>query len=217
QIGPAVDRLDIGDAGVGPDSSDLLAIEPELGVSAGLRQEMIADRPSRLLDYRIVATLVGCRRGHDVAVDVAARAERRRKAVIDRPNDRPQVVLEDPVELDALAGGQTERVVALFAGQAIERQPQLGVNVATGEPEPDHEAERVFLTGLAAIVTEVAIVLLIAPMELQDLVARIRDVCRRRCELLEERGPEARALLLEDFDAGPLVGRPGHGKFLRPP
>ena len=78
------------------------------------------------------------------------------------------------MELDALAGGQTERVVALFAGQAIELQPQLGVNVATRESEPDHEAERVFLTGLAAIVTEVAIVLLIVALWLREVGLRRR-------------------------------------------
>ena len=75
------------------------------------------------------------------------------------------------MELDALACRQAQGAVAEVAGDPVQGQPQVGMDVARGESHADHEPEGVFLASLAAVVPQVAVVLLIRAVELEDLVA----------------------------------------------
>ncbi len=125
QVGPAVHRLLLdGRAVRRPDPGELLAVEPQLGVGAGARQEVLRDAQRHLARRGVARVRDGQRRGHHVAVDVAAGAERGRQGVVDRPDDGPDVALGDEVELDALAGREPDRRPAEPRGEVVERQPQ---------------------------------------------------------------------------------------------
>ena len=84
----------------------------------------------------------------------------------------------DAVDLDALAGGQPQRAVAVGVGQAVELAVQLGVDVAAGQAQAEHEREGELVAGLSPFDALVAIVLLVAAVELQQLVAGVGDEAR---------------------------------------
>ncbi len=85
-------------------------------------------------------------------------------------------------------------------GQTVQRQPQVGADVAARDPQPDHEPEGVLLAGLPALVAQVAVILLVVAVELQDLAGLVGDVRAAGRELLHERGAQVATGLLEVLD-----------------
>ena len=78
------------------------------------------------------------------------------------------------MKLDALARGDAERVVAVLRREIVEHAPLLRGHHAAGDATPDHHD--VFLAGLA----QVAVVLLIRAVKLQELIVVLGEmVCRR--------------------------------------
>ena len=80
----------------------LLAVEPDLVIGAGLRQQVLADVDGEIVGggVRLRQERVGGR--HDVAVDVAAGGERVEQRGVDRLHRALQVRLDDAVELERL-------------------------------------------------------------------------------------------------------------------
>ena len=157
-----------------------------------MRARRVAARPgSRRIGERQ-------RRGHDVAVDVAARAERGGQGVVDRPDDGAHVVLGDAVELDALARREPERARGRNRSARPSRASHSpGWTSPPRDAQPDHEPVGVLLAGLAPIVALVAVVLLVAAVELEDLVAVVADVGATGGELRDQRVAQVVAVDLE--------------------
>ena len=92
----------------------LLAVNPDGVISPGLRRKRQGDAAAILKDLLAHPGVGGRGRGEHIAVHVAARGERGEQRFVDGFDDRAQVGLEDAVELDGLARGDTQRVVAML-------------------------------------------------------------------------------------------------------
>ncbi len=102
------------------------------------------------------------------------------KRVVDLLDQRAQIRLHHAVELDALARGDPQGVVAVSGGQFVEHRPLPGRHHAARDAPPDHHD--VFLAGLA----QVAVVLLIRAVELQELIVVLGEMVR--AGIIQRRG-----------------------------
>ena len=143
----------------------LLAVDPQLPVRRCLRAKAGDERLHERTDDRL--TLVGPWRAHHVAHDVAARRQRRQQGAVDPGDELAQLTLVHDVELHALARGEAHRAVG-EVGHTIERQPLLAGQRAAGHRGPDHAGvvERELLRRSGA--TDVTVVLLVDPVELEQ-------------------------------------------------
>ena len=81
---------------------------------------------------------------------------------------RAHIILDDPVELEGLARGDADLVVAVLARELIELQPLRGAAMPAGQADADHEAEIGLELLAAALVADVAVVLLIHAVDLHQ-------------------------------------------------
>src|SRR5580704_11131255 len=72
-------------------ADNALAIEPDLAIGGGTRQQMIGDGASQVECSRVHTRWAGIRVAHDIAVDVAAGSDRGEQRRIDRLDRRLQV------------------------------------------------------------------------------------------------------------------------------
>ncbi len=111
-----------------------------------------------------------------------------------------QLALVHDVELHALASGEAHRAVGQL-GQAIERQPLLGRELAAGHRRPDHArvVERQLLR--RPLAADVAVVLLVDPVELQQHLVVAVEAVAAAGEVLGQGAAQEPALALDVLDA----------------
>ena len=126
------------------------------------------------------------RRGHHVAVVVPARRQRAQQRVIDLLDQRAQAALDHAVKLEALPGGDAQRVVGVARGQVVASQVLGRGEHAAGNPAAHHED--VLLARLA----QVPVVLLIDAVELQELRVILHEVVGLRVGQRLGDGPRQR-------------------------
>lgn len=131
-------------------------------------------------------------RRENVTIYITASRERGEQRLVDLRDQRAQTRLDDAVELDALAGGDAERGVAVARGEVVKHAPLLRGHDAAGDAPTDHHD--VFLAGLA----EVTVVLLIRAVELQELPVVLGKMIRALVR--EGRGDGAREGRDRDFN-----------------
>ncbi len=170
----AVNRFDGVGAGVlvaraGVAAGDALAVEPDFVVGRGAGGEVGADFAGVVEHLGMEGGDEGVGVGHDVAVDVAAGGEGVEQGVVDLLDAGLEVGLEDAVKLEGLAGGELDGAVGVLVGDAVNLEPLGGGADATGNADADHEDEGFFELLLAALVTEVAVVLLVGAVEFEQL------------------------------------------------
>ena len=188
---------------------ELVAVAPDLAEGLRLRhEELRADRRDgahaavgrrRALDH-------GHGRRHDVSVDVAAAADRRRARLHDRADHVLQVRLGDAVDLEGLARRHAQVPLAEALAEVVEHEVERAGALARGHLEAEHE-----LPGLlGALLALLAVVLLVAPVELEQVVRVVADRDRLHVgQVLDQRVPQVVALELhlvhavEALDAQP--------------
>ena len=89
------------------------SVLPDFVVSAGPRREEIGDRVRRFAGDAIGRHRVRRGRSHHVAVDIAARAERRAETLVDRCDNVSEFALMNAVELETLARRDAQRIVGV--------------------------------------------------------------------------------------------------------
>src|SRR5262249_11803925 len=141
-----------------------------------------------------------CWAAHDVADLVAAAAEARHEGLIDRLHAGLEVALQDAVELEVLTGGDADGAVAPAACCLVVCQVALGAYPPTWNTGPDHQLVVAVQAAPARLFALVAVVLLIDPVKLQDLGARL--VKRRRVlgQLGRDRAAQGAAGLFDQLD-----------------
>ena len=102
---------------------ELHAIDPDGVIRLGLRREGQGDFVAVGKDLFARFRVRGRGRGHDIAVHVAARRERREQRLVDLRHQRTQTGLHDAVKLDALPRGDAQRVVAVLRREFVEHAP----------------------------------------------------------------------------------------------
>ena len=169
------------------------AVDPDLVIGAGPRQEM-ARQPARVGFEPVVHRVADRRRGgRDGADDIAAGGERRQQRRVDLGDRRFEPGLDDAVELDALPGRDPQRPVRISIGQRIEGEILVGGQPPAGDADAHHELPELVLAALLALGRAVAVVPLIDPVKFEERIAfivegravsaRSRAMCPRNCRL----------------------------------
>ncbi len=211
EIALAVDRL-----GRRCALGDLIAVEPDLVVGPGPRQQARRDVAGH--GERLIAQSTGQRRraAHHVALHVAAGAERRDQRVVQGADGGFQVALHYAVKLVVLSRGDPQRAVAVPSRQLVECQVLLGGDDAARDLAADHESVGGVQAGIAPLPARVPVVLLVNAVELEQLRGFVLEMAGVGGELRRERAAQPVARLLDLLDGAHirvLVGHP-HSSLL---
>ena len=216
EIALSVDRLGLGRRCA---LGDLVAVEPDLVIGPGPRQQ--ARRDLARHGERLIAQPTGQRRraAHHVALHVAAGAERRDQRVVQGADGSFQVALHHAVKLVVLSRRDPQRAVAVAPRQLVEHEILIGGEHAARNLAADHEGVVRLEAGIAPLAACVAVVLLIDAVELEQLRGRVFEMAGVGGELRGERAAQPAARLLDLFDGAHvrvLVGHP-HSSLDRSP
>ena len=118
--------------------------------------------------------VIGSGAGQHITLDVAAGGQGRKQAFVDAADRGFQVVLEHAVELKLLARRDPQAAVADGLRKLVARQVLLGRKPPAHDPHPHHELVGFFLAFLLERTAQVAIVLLVRAVKLQDRTRRLR-------------------------------------------
>ena len=178
----------------------LLPVEPDLVIRPRSGEQVIGEATGQLEHLAPQAAGEGRRARHHVAHHVAAGTERGDEDVVQSANRRLQIALHHAVELVVLARGHAQRAVAVAVGQVVEREVLLGREEAARDLAADHELVRRLLRRAPPLPPAVAVLLLVAPVKLEELGARPREVGRVGRELGGQIASQAPAPLLHLLD-----------------
>src|SRR5207247_7321608 len=127
-------------------------------------------------------------------------APRRDEHFVHGANLRLEIALEHAVELVALARRDAQRAVAVAVRQLVDGEVLRAGEHAARQLAANHELVRRLAVGAAPLAALVSILLLVRPVELEELSARIREVVGAGGELLREMPAQSAALLLHLLD-----------------
>ena len=170
QVGLAVQRID----GIFT-ACYRLFVQPDLVIGARARQQVLADATRPVIHLGMHPGLLRQRVAHDVAVDIAAAADRVDQDLVQLLNQRLHVGLENAVVLESLAGGQTHRAIAQLLADLINGLPLLGAAHAARQARTQHEAVVRLEKAVHACLAHIAIILLVKAVELADLYIGLGD------------------------------------------
>ncbi|MCW0450427.1 hypothetical protein NB706_003261 [Xanthomonas sacchari] len=203
QVGVAVDRLVLLAA-----AGDLLLVQPDLVVGAGVGQQVFGH--ARGVGVERGVRLRGQRIGGDlhVAIDVAAGGQGVDQRGVDRLHGCFQLALDHPMELERLARGDAQRVVAVGGGDGIELEPLRWIDHPARGARADHELIGRLQLLPAPLLAQIAVVLLVAAVVLdQGLIVLAQRPGDRIGQALQQRPAQALAVVLDVFDGvGHWVG-----------
>ena len=118
-----------------------------------------------------------------------------------------EVGLEDPVKLQFLPGRDPKRPAADRGRQGVAGEILGRGALAAGHGDPDHELEGLFLPLALHLGADIAVILLVGPMELEDGRGVLGEVGRAVGHLVGDELLEVAARLLDRLDlAERLVG-----------
>jgi hypothetical protein len=157
------------------------AVLPNLVVGRRSRRQEFGDFPCRLARRDVRRRRERKRRRHHVAVDIAARAERRTELRVDRRDDRPEIGFAHAVQLQAAAGRDADAAVTVRVRQAIDAQVKCARQEASRILRSNHErvvaaAQTLFAPRFAGV----AIVLLIHAVKLEQGNRFVAELIGRR-------------------------------------
>ena len=195
----------MGSSSAGPTSFS--PFEPDLVIGAGLRLEMLGELDGPVVDFLVNAALHRVGGRHDIAIHVAAGGDGIDEHGVHALHGRLEILLDHAMQLERLARGQAQRTRAVRARQLAERQPLLGRADATGQARADHEAVGRLELLMLALGAQVAIVLHVAAVELDELRVGVADGAGQRIgETFHQRAAQAARRLLDDLDGRRRIG-----------
>ena len=167
QIGLAEDRLFVG-------SGDLFLIQPDLGISAGTRQQMLGDLFRPLVGLSVQLRLVRVGGAQHVTVHIVGGGQRVQPHRVQHLMHRLDVLFQNAVELKGLPVGQANTAVnGVLSGKLIDRLPLGGGDHPARQTAAEqHRMTRLQLLG-GALRADIAIVLLVHAVETdqQEVIA----------------------------------------------
>ena len=169
-------------------------------VGAGTGQQVIRDATRQLKRLAPQPARQRGRAAHHVALHVAAGAEGRDQRIVQAADRALEIALQHAVELVVLPRGDPQGAVAVAPGQVVEHEILIGREDAARDLAADHERVLGFSVAAAAPASRVAVLLLVDPVEFQELRALLREVVRLPGELGSEWPAQAATLLLDLLD-----------------
>ena len=196
QVGAAVDRfLFLAAAG------HELLVQPDFVIGARIGQEVLRQHFGPLLYFGMRARFMRVGRHHHVAVDVAARGQGIDQRGIDGLHGRLELALDHAVELERLARGDAQRVVGVLRSNGIQLQPLRWSDHAARRAGADHELVGRFQLLAATLIADIAVVLLIAAVVLdQGLVGLAQRTRNRIGQAVQQAATQALAFGFDVFD-----------------
>ena len=196
QVGAAVDGFVLAAA-----AGHALFVQPDFVVGAGVGQQVFGQRGGLRVNQRVRPRLQRIGRHRHVAVDVAAGGQRVHQLRVDGLHGGLELALDDAVELERLARGDAQAALGVGGGDGVQAQPLRRRDHAAGRAGADHEAVVGLEPGLAALVAQVAVVLLVAAVVLdQHLVGVGQRTGDGVGQALQQRAAQAAASGLDVFD-----------------
>lgn len=180
----------------------LLAIEPDLVVGAGLRQQAVADELGVLLNLDALAVFGGGRAAHYVALQVSAGSQGGDQRLVHGADGGLQPAFQHPMELEVLPRGHPQRVVGVARGQLVADQVLIGAQDAARDFEADHEDPSLVLAFPLQLLAEVAVVLLVDAVELKDLIVLFGEVRGIASQLFGNTTSKVVTVALDELDLG---------------
>src|SRR5882724_8992495 len=107
--------------------------------------------------------------GDYIAIDVAAGRDRVNERGVERGHRGFEVGLDDAVKLKRLTRREPQRSSGVVARNAVDRQPLARRAHAARQAQADHESPQWFELLEAAFLAQVAVVLLVAAVQPQQL------------------------------------------------
>ncbi len=173
EVGRAIHRL-------GFPAGDEFLVEEDFVVGPAFWQRKPAPCEGVGIDAGEERVALGVRGRHHIAVHIAAGRDRIEQNLMHPLDERLDIPLEHPVELECLPGGESERGCGHLVGKPVEDEPLAGGRAAAREPDAQHECERLFPALFLQRVAQIPVVLHIHPVEFPELVASLRDPAGRR-------------------------------------
>ncbi len=204
QIGIAIDRLDFGFRRI-----QLDPVEPDLVVSTGRGCQVTAKGIGMLQHLAVHSGQLWQRWRHYIAIDITTGRDRVHHGLVDRGNRCLQITLDDAMKLDCLTCREPDRAIRVLGRDAIEVAPLAGCQNSARDTRADHEAVRGLQFLPFALTANIAVILLIDAMKLQQLRIVMRDrACQRITQTFCQRTAQVTALRLDTLDVG--EGSLGH-------
>ena len=150
---------------------------------------------------------------HDVPVDVAASAERRQQSFIDPRDGLLEVAFEHAVELEVLARRHPQRSVGPLLTDVVVGDVCIRRHDAARNPGPDHQLVVLVEALGPRLLAAISVVLLIDPMELEQLLGIVTERRRVFDELLFDEPPQVVAGRLDGLVLGEAVERCAVGQI----
>ena len=144
-------------------------IQPNFGIGGSTGRQVIVNLLGQGKRLRMQTGLEGIRRAHDVAVDVSAGRQGIQQSIVDLLHGLLEVPLENPMQLEGLAGRELEGAVGELVGELIDSEPLSPGADASRHSDPDHKGKSFFLSFLEQFLPLVAIVLQVGAVELGQL------------------------------------------------
>ncbi|RUP45739.1 hypothetical protein BC936DRAFT_147803 [Jimgerdemannia flammicorona] len=135
----------------------LLIVQPDLVVGGGARGEVVHKADAEVVDDLVDLGKVRVGIQHDVA------------GLVDPADGCLQIPLEHAVELEGLACGQLERGAGVLVNEFVHSEPLLRRGNTARAADADHETERLFNSHFASFLAQVAVVLHVRPVVLENL------------------------------------------------
>ncbi len=196
---------------------DLFTVKPDFPVARGPGRGV--GGPAAGVVLKLVSECIVNRRGaaQDVALHVAAGCQGREQRLVDLSNRRGQVALQDAVELELLAGRDPHRAVAERPGQLVARQELIGRQLPAHNPHPHHQLVGFLLLFALQPGAQVAVVLLVGAVELEDGRGVVAEMVQAVVDLLGHERLQVLAGDLHCLDLARLGAIRGSGRLHRHP
>ena len=181
---------------------------PDFVIGARFRDRMIAGLLRQRIDLGVNLRELRIDRAHHAARIVAAGGAGIEQHVAQALHQRLQILLHHMVELEGLPRRQPQHLSAMAAAKIVELQPLCRAQHAARNAHARHEGERRLQLLAAALVADVAIVLLIDAVKLHQLVvAEDNGAGDRIIQALADGAAQVVAVRLQRFVGAELVER----------
>ena len=114
------------------------------------------------------AITLGSRAGEHVPFHVSAGGQRRQQGPVYGGDGGLQVLLQDAVELEGLASGNSQGSVAVVLGKLVAGQVLGSGHLTARHPDADHELECFFKAFTFALGANVTVILLVRTVKFQQ-------------------------------------------------
>ena len=185
---------------------DGLVANPDFVIRSSPRGQVLAQPLGPFIDLAVDFGYVRVGVAHHVAVHVAASGQRVQQRLVDVVDRLAKVPLGHAVELERLPRGKAELPAGVLMGEGVQIEPLPRRDDAAGSADADHEVEGRLQPLPRPFLADVAVVLHVRAVELQQGIVAFRHRAGNAiAKRLQDRAAEKVAGRLDAFVLGQLL------------